>query len=77
MLTDYVSLPVFIASFAIGLIFVYVLGPETQNIYVYPTPQTYMNYQYKDGAGQCFEFKPVVTECPMNSFSVKTVPIQK
>jgi hypothetical protein len=77
MLSNYVSLPIFLISFALGLFFVYVLGPETQKIYVYPTPESYMNYQYKDKAGQCFEFKPMETDCPMNPFSVKTVPVQK
>ena len=77
MISKYISLPVFLTSFAIGLFFVYILGPETQKIYIYPTPETYMKYQYKDNTEQCFEFKPVETECPSSSLSVKTVPIQK
>jgi hypothetical protein len=76
MLSKYISLHVFLISFAIGLFFIYILGPETKKIYVYPTPQTYMNYQYKDKVGQCFELKPVATECPLNPLSIKTVPIQ-
>jgi hypothetical protein len=76
MLTNYISLPVFLISFAIGLFFVYVLGPESKTIYIYPSPQNYMNTQYKDNADQCFQFKPVNTQCPINQFSVKTVPIQ-
>ena len=76
MLSKYVHIPVFIASFAIGLFFVYVLGPETKTIYIYPSPQNYMNTQYKDNANQCFQFKPIETKCPINPFSVKTVPIQ-
>jgi len=71
-----VSLPVFIVSFSIGLFFVYVLGPEIKTIHVYPSPQNYMKTQYKDVSNQCFQFKPVETDCPLNPFSVKTVPVQ-
>lgn len=76
MISKYVSLPVFIVSFSIGLFFVYVLGPEIKTIHVYPSPQNYMKTQYKDDSNQCFQFKPVETDCPLNPFSVKTVPVQ-
>ena len=76
MISKYVSLPVFIVSFSIGLFFVYVLGPEIKTIHVYPSPQNYMKTQYKDVSNQCFQFKPVETDCPLNPFSVKTVPVQ-
>jgi len=77
MITNYISLPIFLISFAIGLFFVYILGPESKNIYIYPNLENYMKTLYKDKADQCFQFKPVETKCPLNSFSVKTVPIQK
>jgi hypothetical protein len=76
MLSKYISLPIFLSSFAIGLFFVYALGPEMRTIYIYPSPQNYMKTQYKDKANQCFEFKPTETQCPINPFSVKSVPIQ-
>lgn len=77
MLSNYISLPVFIISFAIGLFFVYILGPESKTIYVYPSPENYMKTLYKDSADQCFEFKPIETKCPINPFTIKTVPVQK
>jgi hypothetical protein len=73
---NYISLPVFLVSFAVGLFFVYVIGPEKKTIYVYPTLENYTKTQYKDSAGQCFEFKPTETSCPFNPFSIKNVPIQ-
>jgi len=77
MLSKYLSLPIFLISFALGLFFVYILGPESKTIYIYPNPQNYMNIQYKDSVDQCFEFKPVETNCPINPLSLKTVPIQQ
>ena len=41
MLLKYMSIPIFIASFLIGLIFIYLYGPETKNIYIYPSPDNY------------------------------------
>jgi hypothetical protein len=77
MLSKYISLPIFLISFALGLFFVYVLGPDTKTIYMYPNLQNYMNIQYKDSVDQCFEFTPNETTCPINPFSIKTVPIQQ
>ena len=77
MIANYISLPIFLISFAIGLFFIYVLGPESKTIYIYPSPQNYTKNQYKDNAEQCFQFKPVETQCPINPFSIKTVPVQK
>lgn len=77
MISDYISLPIFLVSFAIGLFCVYVIGPETKAIYIYPSPQNYIKTQYKDNSNQCFQFNPVETKCPINPLSVKTVPIQQ
>ena len=77
MLTKYISLPIFLGSFAVGLFFVYILGPEAKTIYIYPSPDNYTKTQYKDNADQCFQFKPVETKCPINPFSIKTVPVQQ
>ena len=76
MILDYISLPVFLISFALGLFFVYILGPDEKIIYVYPTPNNYNSVLYKDNVGECFTFKPNETKCPMNPFSIKTVPVQ-
>ena len=77
MISKYISLRIFLISFAIGLFFVYIIGPEFKTIYDYPTPQNYMKNQYKDASGECFQFKPVETSCPINPFSIRTIPIQK
>jgi hypothetical protein len=76
MISKYVSLPIFLISFIIGLFCVYIIEPETKKIYVYPSPQNYMKTQYKDIADECFEFKPIEKTCPINPLSIKTIPIQ-
>lgn len=76
MLLDYISLPVFLVSFAIGLFFVYVLGPEEKIIYVYPTPNNTNTTLYKDGLDECFKYNPVLTKCPLNPLDIKTITPQ-
>jgi hypothetical protein len=76
MLLKYISLSVFLISFAIGLFFIYILGPDEKIIYVYPTPDNYTSVMYKDNIGECFSFKAIETKCPFNPFSIKTVPVQ-
>jgi len=76
MLFNYISLPVFLISFAIGLFFIYILGPDEKIIYMYPTPENYTKLMYKDNADQCFTFKANETKCPFNPLSIKTVPAQ-
>ena len=76
MLTNYINIPLFLISFAIGLFFVYVLGPEIKTVYMYPTPSNYKKIQYKDSSEQCFTFNPTEMNCPINPFDIKKVPIQ-
>jgi hypothetical protein len=76
MLSNYISLPIFLISFALGLFFVYIMGPEMKTVYVYPSPKNYTKMLYKDTANQCFQFKPLETNCPINPLSIKTVPVQ-
>ena len=73
---SYIYLPVFFISFFIGLFFIYMTGAETKTIYVYPTPSNMKKIQYKDKAGECFQFKPKETHCPINPLDIKTIPVQ-
>ena len=76
MIFNYISIPIFLISFAIGLFCIYILGPEVNTVYIYPSPQNYSSTQYKDKSNQCFEIKPIEETCPINPLSIKTVPIQ-
>ena len=58
MLLNYISFPVFIVSFAIGLFFIYILGPNLKKIIIYPSPENVDKILFKDKADQCFSLKP-------------------
>ena len=76
MLFDYISLPVFLISFAIGLLFIYVLGPESKTIYIYPTPENVDKILFKDKADNCFHFEEHEIECPTDVTKISEIPVQ-
>lgn len=76
MLLNYISIPIFLISFAIGLFFVYVLGPENKTIYIYPSPENIDKVLFKDKAENCFYFEEEEIECPKNDSIISTIPMQ-
>ena len=76
MLLHYISLPVFLISFAIGLFFIYILGPEMKTIYIYPSPENVHKVLFKDKAENCFYFEEEVVECPKDESLISTIPLQ-
>lgn len=76
MLLKYISIPIFLISFAIGLFFIYILGPEMKTIYIYPSPESVGNVLFKDKADNCFSFEEEFVDCPKDEALISTIPVQ-
>jgi hypothetical protein len=76
MLLNYISIPVFLVSFAIGLFFVYILGPEMKTVFIYPSPENVDKVLFKDKADNCFSFKQEIIECPKDESLISKIPMQ-
>ena len=53
-ISKYINIPIFIVSFALGLLVVYITAVDNHIVYVYPTPENEDLMLYKDKADQCF-----------------------
>lgn len=73
---NYISLPLFIGSFLLGLFYIFLIGPEKKEYELYPTPYNVNNIQYKDEVNNCFKYNYHKMECPLNPLSTKTIPVQ-
>ncbi len=69
-------MPIFLLSFAIGLFFIYVLGPEMKTIYIYPSPENIDKVLFKDKANNCFQFDEQIVNCPKDQSLISKIPIQ-
>ena len=76
MLLNYISIPVFLVSFAVGVFFVYILGPEIKTVYIYPTPENVDKILFKDKADNCFRFEEQVVDCPKDKSLISNIPMQ-
>ena len=61
----YISIPIFLLSFIIGMVYIYMSNPPTRSILI-----------YKDKADNCFNFAAKEEKCPFNPGTLKTIPIQ-
>lgn len=69
-------MPIFLISFAIGLLFIYLIGPEMKTIYIYPSPESVHKVLFKDKAENCFYFEQEIVDCPKDEHLISQIPIQ-
>ena len=63
----------FLASFVIGMVFVYLSPIEHKTVLVFPSLTNIKDIQYKDKADQCFDLSAKLVDCKN---SAKNIPIQ-
>jgi hypothetical protein len=73
MILDYISIPIFLLSFAIGLFLTYILGPEMKTIYIYPSPENVDKILFKDKADNCFYFDERIVDCPTDESKISKI----
>ena len=72
----FLNVPVLILALAAGLFFSYIIKPQTDIIYVYPTPENVDKIQYKDNGDTCFGFTSEDVTCPSNQAKIRHYPVQ-
>lgn len=68
-MTKFISISALLASFLFGLFFIYMWGDEQHPVYLYPNPENVYSVVYKDKAGSCYVYKPILTECTDDSIT--------
>jgi len=63
----------FLASFVIGMFFIYISPVEHKTVLVFPSPTNVKEIQYKDKAGQCFDLSAKLVDCTNKA---KDIPVQ-
>ena len=63
-------------SLLLGIFFTYISRPDTNVIYVYPTPENEQKILYKDKADNCFKFQAQEITCPADISQIKNYKIQ-
>ena len=63
----------FLISFFVGMVFVYLSPVEHKTVFVFPSPNNIKQIQYKDKAEQCFNLSAKLVDCKRGA---KNIPIQ-
>ena len=60
------NLNIFLISFIISIMYIYISTPMPNIIYKYPTPETSDNLIYQKHNGECYKYNSNVVPCPSN-----------
>ena len=70
----FISIPIFLISFAFGIFFIYIWGEDLHPVYIYPNPENVGEILYKDNSGSCYTYQSKEADC---SFTSKDIVIQE
>lgn len=59
----YINFTVFLISFSIGILLIYLNSPKKQVIYIYPQLDNVDKIQYRDKSDTCFNIKAHEEKC--------------
>lgn len=59
----FLHLPAFLISLTLGLLYVYLMPPESKVVSILPTPENIDTYLIKDKTGTCHTFEKEEVEC--------------
>ena len=72
----FISIPLFIVSFLLGIVFAQVKKPKSDIVYIYPTPKNVKKYQWVDKSENCYGWTRDEVHCPDNPNEIQSIPIQ-
>ena len=76
MIGKYIKTEYFIISFAIGILYVYLVQPKKEIVYRFPNPNNLDKLQYIDKAENVFSFDYKKVKCPTDDSQIKDIPVQ-
>lgn len=76
MFINYISIPTFFISFFIGILFIYIYGPEYKKVYIYPSIDIINTTLYRDNANNCFRLETEEVNCSNNKNEYFHLPLQ-
>lgn len=76
MLGEYIKAEYFIISFAIGILYVYLVQPPKEVVYRFPNPNNVNNLVYTDKNDNCYKYKLEEKNCSdVKKEDIKSQPI--
>lgn len=76
MKSFHLNWPVFLLSFAVGILYIYMMHPAPKIVLKFPSPFNAGKVIYKDKAEECFVFDAEKVECPKDTSQVRKQPVQ-
>lgn len=70
------SFSIFLISFIIGSVIMYISREPEKEIIVYPSIDNYNKLLYKDNANHCYHFTFKENKCPHDNSKIITIPVQ-